>query len=87
MNCKSGDMVVIIGGEHGTGCKCALGKIRKVTTSFTSTLGFFSWYFDQKIPCTNGGNSIGAAADKVLKPLPPESDVNSLDVHKELETI
>lgn len=87
MNCKQGDIAVIIKGSHGIrgACSCLIGLIVKVGPRCDSWSDI-GWNID-RIKCKTSELIITSCADACMKPIPPESDVREHDQVKELETV
>lgn len=85
MRCKPGDLAVVVTScHHPDKCRCALGRIIRVTTldtAFSSPM----WNYEGRVLCKKGGFRISVFDDDTLRPLPPPSDVETFDAQRELE--
>lgn len=87
MNCKQGDIAVIIRGVHGyhPGCDCLIGRYTKVGTRSDSLLEI-GWSIEP-VKCKTSELVVTSCADACMRPIPPEKDVREHDQVKELETV
>ena len=85
MRCKPGDLAVVVTScHHPDKCRCALGRIIRVTTLNTA-FSIPMWNHAGLVLCKKDGFPLGLFGDDILCPLPPPSDVETFDAQRELE--
>lgn len=87
MNCKKGDLAVVVRPQNATACaRSRLGLVIKCETPIVGWDGnafhttgqlraVSAWMLPQPIRCRECGGFVYGLADSTLKPLPPENDV------------